>query len=1158
MQKTIVHLVEKSESYRISVGIERSGYVKIYNYEFICFVDAKNDWLREDNYMKKSVLLILTMLLIISNIRLTYASQPDTNLLKNSDFANDEWWFKSGRETASLSFEKLNSTEQIQVGDTSRYAKISGRTEPWECIAQNITSQVIKSGKGIYEYSFYARLSDEYPAGVVRNVQLCTTKQDSNDSAKVYDSMEVTSNGVLVGHEWTKVSGTINYTWSGDLKMLLFKISEQGEKLKDGTYGSYYVTNATLKKQATDISIQENIGSLYTSINERIPGIKTGVSFTYPAISDAVRMNLVAKHFNSVTFGNEMKPGYLLGKSPNVGEDGFPILDFTKADTMVDKVLELNNQYGTDIKLRGHVLVWHSQTPEWFFYKDYNTDGELASKEVMLQREENYIKQVMNHYYGHDSKYKDVVYAWDVVNEAIDDWSGTLRTRGYDNKVNWYNIFKNDDSFVTQAFVYANRYAPKNVKLFYNDFNECSKVKCEGICKLLEKIKDIPEARISGMGMQCHYSLTSPNVQEFREAVEAYSKVVDEIQLTEIDMKTSDGGGEGEKEAIYTKQAYQYKGIYDEIVKLINEGINITAICFWGTDDGHSWLNSPNRNGGGNTTTKIQYPLLFDENYQAKPAYFAFTDPLKLDPQIKELVAVSADDYDQAFMSEFVVGESKVKFYPIWNKDGLFIKVKVNDTSIDINDRVEVFAEFSNDRTENAKIQSIVREIGTKRTAQGYEIILPFPSELSVNKKIAFDLRVTDGTSTISYNDLTNNQYYSTRNYASLLLKPYILINKGTACIDGKIDESWKSANAVILGIKSSDSVLSQSTAKILWDQDNLYVLFDVMDTNLDVSAKNTYEQDSVEIFIDEGNGKEIKYGEDDKQYRINCDNKYTFNGINCKEEYIQSRTTRIDGGYRVEAAIKWSNISPCAGDKIGLDLQINDGKDGRRLGTLNWYDSSGQGYLKPSVLGTATLKDVTKDESEENEASFIEPDTVSSSESDKPKENVEVRFIDASKEIRLGDKKLFKIAVENCPDLSKLRWMTTSRNKAIVNSNNGCTEALVTAVSYGKENLVIIYDGVIVAKTRISIDENPDLQISIEDLPDTLIKGREYSCKVDTHGKRLEVFDWNSLKVGRAVTVKPNKNQINVVIKATSAGNDTIVFRVNGRTLAQKSVRVM
>lgn len=249
LQKTIVHLVEKSESYRISVGIERVGYVKINNYEFICLVDAKNDWLREDNYMKKSMLLILTMLLIISDIKFTYASQPDTNLLKNSDFANDEWWFKSGRETASFSFEKLNDTEQIQVGGTSRYARISGRTEAWECIAQNITSQVIESGKGIYEYSFYARLSDEYPAGVVRNVQLCTTKQDSNDSAKVFDSMEVTSNGVLVGHEWTKVSGTINYTWSGDLKMLLFKISEQGEKLKDGTYGSYYVTNATLKKK---------------------------------------------------------------------------------------------------------------------------------------------------------------------------------------------------------------------------------------------------------------------------------------------------------------------------------------------------------------------------------------------------------------------------------------------------------------------------------------------------------------------------------------------------------------------------------------------------------------------------------------------------------------------------------------------------------------------------------------------------------------------------------------------------------------------------------------------------------------------------------------------------------------------------------------------
>ena len=115
-----------------------------------------------------------------------------------------------------------------------------------------------------------------------------------------------------------------------------------------------------------------------------------------------------------------------------------------------------------------------------------------------------------------------------------------------------------------------------------------------------------------------------------------------------------------------------------------------------------------------------------------------------------------------------------------------------------------------------------------------------------------------------------------------------------------------------------------------------------------------------VEIFFDELNEKSGSFDDNDKQYRVSYKNLQTFNGTSCKAENIVSATKeKEDGkGYYIETAIKWTALSPEAGKLIGLDVQINDAKDGSRLGTLNWYDASGNGYQNPSVYGTAVLAD--------------------------------------------------------------------------------------------------------------------------------------------------------------------------------------------------------
>lgn len=322
-----------------------------------------------------------------------------------------------------------------------------------------------------------------------------------------------------------------------------------------------------------------------------------------------------------------MKPDTLLGNKPVIGEDGFPVLSFTVPDMMFKEIKAYNDTAGRDgrkIMVRGHVLVWHSQTPEWFFHEEYNVDKPYVDKQTMLARMENYIKQVMEHYEGEDSEYRGMIYAWDVVNEAVNDTDGGMRTDS-----SWFRVFYSFD-YVEWAFVYANRYAPAHIKLFYNDYNDINPKKADGICKLMEQIKSNPEARIDGMGMQGHYDMNFSDVL-FKQSARKYAAVVDEIQITELDLKASTGFDGTDMEEEYQKQADVYKSLYDAVKSLKQEGVPITAIVFWGTDDRHSWLQSANAAGGSADGTRVQCPLLFDKDYQKKPAFWAFVDESKLE-----------------------------------------------------------------------------------------------------------------------------------------------------------------------------------------------------------------------------------------------------------------------------------------------------------------------------------------------------------------------------------------------------------------------------------------------------------------------------------------------------------------------------------------------
>ncbi len=177
----------------------------------------------------------------------------------------------------------------------------------------------------------------------------------------------------------------------------------------------------------------------------------------------------------------------------------------------------------------------------------------------------------------------------------------------------------------------------------------------------------------------------------------------------------------------------------------------------------------------------------------------------------------------------------------------------------------------------------------------------------------------------------------------------------GTPVIDGAVDSVWSKAQAIPVNTYQMAWQGATATAKALWDDKNLYVLVQVSDSELDKKSANTYEQDSVEVFVDENNGKTPYYENDDGQYRVNFDNEASFNPAAISAGFVSA--TKVAGkNYTVEMKIPLKSVTPSNNMKIGFDVQVNDAKDGSRKSVASWNDTTGTGYQDTSVYGVLTL----------------------------------------------------------------------------------------------------------------------------------------------------------------------------------------------------------
>lgn len=387
-------------------------------------------------------------------------------------------------------------------------------------------------------------------------------------------------------------------TWLGGMALLtvLTMSACTGKTSETGT-----ATPAVTQEGANSTPKPVDVQSATTLKDGFANDFRVGLCTTAGGLSDENLLPFLKKHCNSVTMENAMKPESLLDwKGSEESEDGMPAIN----EAELEKNLKAAKEAG--IPLRGHCLVWHSQTPEWFFCEDYEPSKGRVDKETMQKRMEVYIQKVLTFCEG---KYPGVVYAWDVVNEAMGD-DGWYRTES-----GWYETY-GDESYIKDAFRFSRKYAGKDVKLFYNDYNEYTPQKRDLIISLLKEMKE--EDIVDGVGMQSHWDMEYPTATMLQSALEMYGEIDGlEIQLTEIDMHNTDDSEEGLR-----AQAERYKEFFDIIVKADREGkANITNVTFWGVTDGASWLSG--------FKGETSYPLLFDDEYKEKPCYASILEVAK-------------------------------------------------------------------------------------------------------------------------------------------------------------------------------------------------------------------------------------------------------------------------------------------------------------------------------------------------------------------------------------------------------------------------------------------------------------------------------------------------------------------------------------------------
>lgn len=849
------------------------------------------------------------------------------------EFLADGWTFTlpvgtpppPGRTVLSTGFEEgldgwgprttgdTDPVEVNRVGDPVHggewAAEVSHRGAQNSGMGHDVTG-ILEEGV-TYEITAWVRFAAGQPADTV-----WISLQRENGGALSFDQVGQFTD--VTNSDWTRVRATFTMG-AAESALLYFETDYNGTNTS-----TFYVDDIVVRVPEPAV-IQE-----LTPIKDTVP-FPVGVAIDSRETVGSPKA-LTLRHFDQISAENHMKPEAWYDGSGSFAPHA-----------EIAKLMDFASE--NDLRVYGHVLAWHSQTPAWFFQDGSGnplTTSE-GDKQILRDRLREHIHAIGEYLadgWGEFGGGNPLV-AWDVVNEVVAD-SGE-NADGL-RRSEWYRIL--GEEFIDLAFHYADEVfndefaaagTSRPVTLFINDYNTEQSGKQDRYFALVQRLqsRNVP---IDGVGHQFHVSLAMP-VSALEAAIERFQGLGLTQAVTELDVTT----GTPVTQAKLVDQGYYYRDAF----RIFREhAADMYSVTVWGLNDSRSWRSS---NGA---------PLVFDDGLQAKPAYYGIVDG-ELSAPLRTATVFQADIPAQPGATSahewqrlpLIPIDGSASFQARWSPDRLSVLVEVADTTSG-SDAVEVQLGETTvvlNRDGSGGATGVVQE-----TASGYRAVVELPLDgAQLGDTLELDVRVRDGLTTRGW-----NQEGSTGTLTLVEPVSFVTVVQAAAApeIDGEIDDVWSAAIEVTTS-KRVEGDGATATVRTLWRDGVLYVLAEVADPIVDVTGSDPWIQDSIELYVDPGNVKYGSYRYDDSQIRVSAANVVSFGTGDeaWQRARVDSATSLVDGGYIVEIAVRIGDPA-YLGSFQGLDFQVNDASNGQRTAISNWADPTGAGYQSTSRWGVGQL----------------------------------------------------------------------------------------------------------------------------------------------------------------------------------------------------------
>ncbi|AVT37275.1 hypothetical protein C6W10_13290 [Plantactinospora sp. BB1] len=835
--------------------------------------------------------------------------EPGTVVI-DTDFEDglDGWGPRDGGPGAPT----VGLTDVAHGGEAA--ALVSNRVNQGAGIGRDV-STVFETGV-TYEFSAWLRFAEGQPTDQIW-LSLASTSGGSQSFSTLAQFDGITNTG------WTEVTASFTMP-AADSALLYFE-----SRWQDGETGN---TSDFLLDDVVVRVPQPPVIEDLTPIHETTD-FPVGVAIDSRETVGAAAQ-LLTRHFNHITPENHMKPEawYDAERTFRPHDQAIALMDFARAN---------------NLGLYGHVLVWHSQTPAWFFQDEAGAplSTSAAHQQVLRDRLRTHVFAVaesLSDRYGPFGSATNPMRAFDVVNEVVADsgeFSDGLR------RSEWYRIL--GEEYIDLAFRYADEAfndvhavaGTDPVTLFINDYNTEQSGKQGRYKALVQRLlsRGVP---VDGVGHQFHVSLSTPTAS-LGAALAAFADLPVIQAVTELDVTT----GTPVTQANLIEQGYYFRDAFRIFRQYADD---LFVVTVWGLTDGRSW-----RVGNG-------APLVFDDNLRAKPAYYGAVDgelPVRL-----RTANVFAGDVALSDTATADLTWSKLPLHPVedlarfqlrWAPDHLTAFVTVSDAAASAGDQVSFVLgdqTYTVARDGSGNVPAVAKE-----RSGGYDIVAHLPlSDAAEGDTLTLDVRVGNDGRTAAWNA---PGALGTLGLVEELSYLEVTQARTAPVVDGAVDTAWADARAVTTAKAVSGTDGATATVRTLWRDQTLYVLAEVADPVVDVSGSDPWTRDSVEIYVDGGNVKNGPYRYDDTQIRINAENGVSFGTGDeaFQRGRLTSATVRTETGYTVEAAISLLEYGGL-GTFHGLDFQVNDATGGTRTAIRNWADQLGTGYQTTSRWGVGRL----------------------------------------------------------------------------------------------------------------------------------------------------------------------------------------------------------